>query len=303
MTTVARSWLYVPGHRPDRVAKALAAGADAVVVDLEDAVPAAEKDRARDLTVALLTGRANAVGTAGPAVWVRVNAAGTGTGRRDAAALAGLPADGLRVPRAEDPEAVRQLADETGKPLQLLLESARGLAQAQELACCHELVVGIALGEADLAADLLVDRDEGLTWARGAVVVAARAAGLASPVQSVFTDVTDVEGLRASCRAGRVTGFFGRSVIHPRQIPVVHEEYTPSAEEISRAEGIVRVAAAAAERGEVAALGPDGRFVDPAVVARARVVLDRAVPDRSPTSPAAGPASGQSIVRSPGDSA
>lgn len=303
MTTVARSWLYVPGHRPERVAKALAAGADAVVVDLEDAVPAAEKDRARDLTVALLTERAAAPRTPGPAVWVRVNPAGTETGRRDAAALAGLPADGLRVPRAEDPETVRQLAEETGKPLQLLLESARGLSRAHELASCHELVVGIALGEADLAADLLVDRDEGLTWARGAVVVAARAAGLASPVQSVFTDVGDVEGLRASCRAGRATGFFGRSVVHPRQIQVVHEEYTPSVEEIQAAEGIVRIAAEAAERGEVAALGPDGRFVDPAVVARAHVVLDRAVPDRAPTSPTAVPATGQSIVRSPGDSA
>jgi citrate lyase subunit beta/citryl-CoA lyase len=128
--------------------------------------------------------------------------------------------------------------------------------------------------------------------------VAARAAGLASPVQSVWTDVGDPEGLRASCRAGRATGFFGRSVIHPAQIDVVHEEYTPSAHEIHRAQDIVRIAMEAAERGEVSALGPDGRFVDPAVVARARVVLDRAS-----TSPPAVPARGRSIVRPPGDSA
>ena len=298
MTTVPRSWLYVPGHRSDRVAKALAAGADAVVIDLEDAVPAARKEEARDLTVGLLSERAAAADGSGPAVWVRINGLATAHGQDDAAALAGVPADGLRVPRAEEPDAVRRLADGTGKPLQLLLESARGLWRAHELAGCHERVVGIALGEADLAADLLVDRDEGLTWARGAVIVAARAAGLNSPVQSVWTDVGDEEGLRASCRTGRATGFFGRSVIHPRQIDVVHEEYTPSADEIHRAEGIVRIAAEAAERGEVAALGPDGRFVDPAVVARAHVVLDRA-----PSSPPAVPATGQSIVRSTGDSA
>jgi citrate lyase subunit beta / citryl-CoA lyase len=298
MTAVPRSWLYVPGHRPERVAKALAAGADAVVIDLEDAVPAARKDAARELTVALLAERASAAGPAGPAVWVRINPPGTDAGRRDVAALAGVPADGLRIPRAEEPDAVREVADRTGRPLQLLLESARGLWRAYELATAHEQVVGLGLGEADLAADLLVNGDEGLAWARGAVVVAARAAGLASPVQSVWTDVDDTDGLRASCRAGRKAGFFGRSVIHPRQIDVVHEEYTPSAEEIRGAEEIAHIAAESAERGEVAALGPDGRFVDPAVVARARVVLDRA---RTPKAPS--PRRGAAPSDPPGETA
>jgi citrate lyase subunit beta/citryl-CoA lyase len=280
------------------VAKALVAGADAVVVDLEDAVPAAAKDRARDLTVELLAERAAGHGASATPVWVRINAPGTELGRRDAAALAGVPVDGVRVPRAEDPAVVRELGRQLGTPLQLVLESARGLWRALELATSSDRVVGIGLGEADLAADLLVDRDEGLTWARGAVVVAARAAGLTSPIQSVWTDVGDPDGLRASCRAGRAAGFFGRSVIHPRQIAVVHEEYTPSAEELERAEAIVRVAAEAAERGEVAALGPDGRFVDPAVVARAQVVLDRA-----PTSLTADPAREQRTVPSSGEPA
>lgn len=273
MSSVARSWLYVPGHRSDRVAKALVAGADAVVIDLEDAVPAERKDAARDLTVALLDDRA---ADDGLSVWVRINPPGTEAGRRDVAALAGRRLDGLRVPRVDDPEVVREVAERTGARLQLLLESARGLVRARELAEAHELVTGIGLGEADLAADLLVDRDEGLTWARGWVVVAARAAGLPSPVQSVWTDVGDPAGLRASCETGRATGFFGRSVIHPRQIDVVHDVYTPSAEEIAAAEGVVATAAEAAARGEAATLDADGRFVDPAVVARARTVLDRA---------------------------
>jgi citrate lyase subunit beta/citryl-CoA lyase len=283
VSTVPRSWLYVPGHRAERVAKALVAGADAVVIDLEDAVPADRKDAARDQTVALLDERAD---HGALQVWVRINPPGTEIGRRDVAALTGRRLDGLRIPRADDPDEVREVAERTGAPLQLLLESARGLSRARELAEAHELVAGIGLGEADLAADLLVDRDEGLTWARGAVVVAARAAGLPSPVQSVWTDVGDTDGLRVSSERGRGTGFFGRSVVHPRQIDVVHDVYTPSADEIASAEGIVATAAEAAARGEAAALSADGRFVDPAVVARARTVLDRAGPAAQRVSPA-----------------
>jgi citrate lyase subunit beta / citryl-CoA lyase len=283
VSTVPRSWLYVPGHRAERVAKALVAGADAVVIDLEDAVPADRKDAARDQTVALLDERAD---HGALQVWVRINPPGTEIGRRDVAALTGRRLDGLRIPRADDPEQVREVAERTSAPLQLLIESARGLSRARELAEAHELVAGIGLGEADLAADLLVDRDEGLTWARGAVVVVARAAGLPSPVQSVWTDVGDTDGLRVSSERGRATGFFGRSVVHPRQIDVVHDVYTPSADEIAAAEGIVATAAEAAARGEAAALSADGRFVDPAVVARARTVLDRAGPAAQRVSPA-----------------
>jgi citrate lyase subunit beta / citryl-CoA lyase len=290
VSSVPRSWLYVPGHRSDRVAKALVAGADAVVIDLEDAVPAERKDAARDLTVALLDDRA---ADDGLSVWVRINPPGTEAGRRDVAALAGRRLDGLRVPRVDDPQVVREVAERTGARLQLLLESARGLVRARELAEAHELVTGIGLGEADPAADLLVDRDEGLTWARGWVVVAARAAGLPSPVQSVWTDVGDPAGLRASCETGRATGFFGRSVIHPRQIDVVHDVYTPSAEEIAAAESVVATAAEAAARGEAAALDADGRFVDPAVVARARTVLDRAGTRAQLDPPATEPRAGE----------
>jgi citrate lyase subunit beta/citryl-CoA lyase len=95
-------------------------------------------------------------------------------------------------------------------------------------------------------------------------------------VQSVWTDVGDPDGLRTTSEHGRATGFFGRSIIHPRQIDPVHEVYTPSPEEVAAAEAVVATAAEAAARGEAAALDAQGRFVDPAVVARARTVLDRA---------------------------
>jgi citrate lyase subunit beta / citryl-CoA lyase len=269
--SIPRSWLYVPGHRPERVRKALASAADAVVIDLEDAVPVAAKDEARRCTVALLQDRP----PDSPPIWVRVNPPTEPVGRADVEALAGMPLDGLRVPRCEDPDAVHAVADQTGLPLMLLLETARGLLRASELAAAHTRVRGLGLGESDLAADLMVPSDSGLDWARGAVVAASRAAGLGSPVQSVWTHVADLDGLRASCQAGLANGFFGRSVVHPSQIEVVHEVYTPSAREVADARAVLATGAEARARGEVAALDDQGRFVDPAVEARARVVLDR----------------------------
>ncbi len=191
-----RSWLYVPGHRADRVAKALAAGADAVVVDLEDAVPPDQKQAARDTALRLA-----AEGGHDRPLWVRVNDPAGPWGEADVDALAGLSLTGLRLPRSEDPAVVREVGDRAGLPMQLLVESAAGLARAADLATAHPLVAGLGLGEADLSADLRVTGDEGLAWARGWVVVAARAAGLPSPVQSVYTDVADLAGLRAEHRA------------------------------------------------------------------------------------------------------
>lgn len=264
-----RSWLYVPGHRADRVAKALAAGADAVVVDLEDAVPPDQKQAARDTALRLA-----AEGGHDRPLWVRVNDPAGPWGEADVDALAGLSLTGLRLPRSEDPAVVREVGDRAGLPMQLLVESAAGLARAADLATAHPLVAGLGLGEADLSADLRVTGDEGLAWARGWVVVAARAAGLPSPVQSVYTDVADLAGLRASTERARATGFVGRSVVHPRQIPVVHDVFTPGLAEVAAARAVLAASAAAQERGEVAVLDADGRFVDPAVVRRARLVLD-----------------------------
>lgn len=272
MTPVPRSWLYVPGHRVERVAKALAAGADAVVVDLEDAVPAAAKQQARDIAVEV----SRLPRPSGLQLWVRVNPLSSPLGRQDVQALADCRVDGLRLPRVESPVDVAAATACTGLPLQLLLESARGLLAAAELARCSPQVAGIGLGEADLAADLVVDPREGLDWARGTVVAAARAAGLPSPVQSVWTDVADLDGLRYSSLRGAATGFYGRSVVHPRQIAVVHEAFTPTTDMVAAATAVVAAAREAAGGGEAATLDAAGRFVDPAVLRRAELVLARA---------------------------
>lgn len=272
MTTQPRSWLYVPGHRVDRLDKAVVAGADAVVVDLEDAVPTEQKSAARAGAVDLLRRNAGA----DRLIWVRVNAPGSVEWAADLAALAGTSAAGLRVPKAVDPELVRETAARSGLALQLVIESARGLQAVDELATADPAVRGVGLGETDLAADLRVEED-GLDWARGRVVLACRAAGLPSPVQSVWTQVADLDGLAATSRRARAQGFFGRSIVHPRQIAVVHEVFTPSATEVADAEDVITRAARGRDAGESALLDEHGRFIDPAVVARARVVLDRAV--------------------------
>jgi len=261
--------LYAPGDRPGRVAKALASGADAVIVDLEDAVAAPAKDGARAATAALLR-----EATPVP-VQVRVNDVRGEAGRADLAALAGLPGvAGVRLPKVADPGAVRFAAAALpGVPLHLLLESAEGVERAFELARADPGVASIGLGEADLSAELGVADEAGLAWARSRVVVAAGAAGLPAPQQSVYPRVDDPDGLAASCRAGRALGLLGRAAIHPRQLPVIAAAYRPSAAEVARAREIEEAAAAAEETGTGALALPDGRFVDVAVVRQARRTL------------------------------
>ncbi|MEV5651429.1 CoA ester lyase [Nocardia sp. NPDC052254] len=267
-----RSWLYVPGHRHDRIGKALDSGADAVVIDLEDAVPVTAKDRA--LENALDTLR---TAPPGRRIWLRLNVVGSEWLDNELAALASAsvaPA-GVRLPKADEPESVSAVADQLSCDVHAIIESAAGLLAAPRIAQCHRRITGIALGEADLAADMRV-QPSGLAWARGWIVAAARAAGLNSPVQSVWTAVDDLEGLADSSRAGLAQGFFGRSVVHPKQIDIVHDAYTPSADAQRTARQIIDRAAESVAAGESAVLDDDGRFIDPAVVANARLVLDRA---------------------------
>ncbi|MEU7408088.1 CoA ester lyase [Streptomyces sp. NPDC042638] len=267
MTRHPLTWLYVPGDRPHVVAKALAAGADVVVIDLEDAVAPDRKERARAATAELLDEPQPVP------VHVRVNALDGPWAAADLAALAGRPGlSGLRLPKVMGPEQVRQVAVATPVPLYALLESALGIEHAYAIATAHPALRGISLGEADLRADLGVRADAGLDWPRSRVVVAARAAGLAPPPQSVHPDIRDLDGLAASCARGRALGFLGRAAIHPRQLPVIERAYLPTPAEIEHAETITT--AAAADQGAQAL--PDGRFIDAAVVAMARRTLSLA---------------------------
>jgi len=259
------------------VSKALASGADVVVVDLEDAVAPDRKEYARTATAERLTDPQPVP------VHVRINALDGPLAAPDLAALEGLPGiSGLRLPKVTAPRDVVRVATRTpastgaGLPLHALLETALGIEHAFAIATAHPALRGIALGEADLRADLGVRDDTGLDWCRSRVVVAARAAGLAPPPQSVHPDISDLDTLAASCAHGRALGFLGRAAIHPRQLPVIERAYLPTPEEIEEAEQIVK--AAATDEGAQAL--PDGRFIDAAVVSAARRTLSLADRDR-----------------------
>ncbi|MFJ8589993.1 HpcH/HpaI aldolase/citrate lyase family protein [Streptomyces sp. NPDC093598] len=268
MTAFPLTWLYAPGDRPDVVAKALTCGADVVVVDLEDAVAPGRKAYARAATADLLEDP--------PAVpvHVRVNPLDGPWGEQDIAALARAPGlSGLRLPKITSPAEVIHVARRAARAdLYALLETALAVEQAYAIAGAHPHLRGIALGEADLRADLGVRDDSGLDWPRSRVVVAARAAGLPPPSQSVHPDTRDLDALAASCAHGRALGFLGRAAIHPRQLPVIERAYLPTEAEIEQAETVIK--AAAAERGAQAL--PDGRFIDAAVVTAAQRTLSLA---------------------------
>ncbi|MEH0422488.1 HpcH/HpaI aldolase/citrate lyase family protein [Streptomyces sp. B21-083] len=273
------TWLYVPGDRPEVVSKALASGADVIVVDLEDAVAPDRKEYARTATAERLSDPQPVP------VHVRINALDGPLATRDLRAFQCLPGvSGLRLPKVTTPQQVVRVATrmsatataEAGPPLHALLETALGIEHAFAIATAHPALHGIALGEADLRADLGVRGDAGLDWCRSRVVVAARAAGLAPPPQSVHPDTRDLDTLAASCAHGRALGFLGRAAIHPRQLPVIERAYLPTPEEVADAEQIVK--AAATDEGAQAL--PDGRFIDAAVVAAARRILSLADRDR-----------------------
>ncbi|MFZ4297118.1 HpcH/HpaI aldolase/citrate lyase family protein [Streptomyces cinereoruber] len=251
------TWLYAPGDRPEVVRKALVSGADVVIVDLEDAVAPDRKAYALEATADLLA-------DVHPVpVHVRVHTP------LDIPVLTPLPGlCGLRVPKVTHATDIHRVAGlAPGLPLYPLLESALAVENAYAVASAHPAVRGIALGEADLRSDLGVREDAGLDWSRGRLVVAARAAALPPPAQSVHPHVRDLEGLAADCARGRAMGFLGRAAIHPRQLPVIERAYLPTPEEVEEAREIV------AATGQGALALPDGRFVDAAVVEGAHRVL------------------------------
>lgn len=258
--------LYVPADRPDRIAKALASGADGVVVDLEDAVAPSRKASARDGLRSVLEGL-----RPGVTVQVRVNAVGTPWHEQDLAAVAGLPV-GVRIPKAESAEAIAAVAARVpGHELHPLIESALGVERAFEVASAPQ-VATLGLGETDLKADLGAT-DAGLGWVRGRIVNAARAAGLPAPLMSAFTHVTDLAGLADSCREGRALGFRGRSAIHPNQLTTIREAFLPTADEVARARLVLERLEGAIRSGRGALQLPDGTFIDLAMGEQARETL------------------------------
>ncbi|MGC8513288.1 MAG: HpcH/HpaI aldolase/citrate lyase family protein [Acidimicrobiales bacterium] len=265
-----RSYLYVPGVDEHRITKALESPADAIVIDLEDAVTLDRKSQARRMA-------GDVISTPhGKPVFVRINSFASGLADQDMAELHGPGLSGIRLPKTESADQVNRVAVTVGGrsrrvAVVALIESALGLERAASIAAA-EGVTALALGEADLGADLGVTSDEGLLYSRSRCVAAARASDKIA-IQSVYSDLDDLDGLAKSTLRGRQLGFTGRSAVHPTQVNVINDVLTPTDEERHWAEEIIGAYQRSVELGSGVAVTANGRFIDEAVVRSARTVL------------------------------
>lgn len=276
----ARTALFVPGDRPERFAKAIAADPGLVILDLEDAVATEAKESARAVVLEAVHGSRQT----GLRAVVRVNPVGTPTHEDEVGAL--LASDvagdggllGIMVPKAEDPAVLASLAQRTagaGIGLIALIESAAGALESVPLAAV-EGVTRLAFGAVDYCLD--IDADPGLEAVldhpRTALVLASRAAGLPAPLDTPSTAIRDLESVERSARRGRAFGMGGKLCIHPAQIPVVETAFTPTEQEIRWAHQVLSAEGGAAQ--------VDGTMVDRPVLDRARRILATAPSSAEP---------------------
>ena len=263
---LVRSWLFAPGHNERILGKVFDAGADAVLLDLEDGVGPEFKEQARRQVVEVLSNH--------PA-WVRINQPGSPAAELDMVAIGGLAA-GIRIPKTDSPAHVawvRERLSGLAVPLTASIESALGALDARAIAS-QPGVVSLAFGNVDFGADIGVDPSDltATAYARSILVLASRAAGIQPPSDGVYTRYSDDDGLREACLAARRLGFAGKSAIHPRQVALINECFSPSPAELEWAQGVV--AAYEASRGAATGIG-DGEMVDVPVYERALRLLGR----------------------------
>jgi citrate lyase beta subunit len=269
-----RSLLFVPGTRPDRFEKALAAGADAVIFDLEDAVEASRKADARRMVAEFLT--AAAPGGPRPQRFLRVNPSQSHWFDDDLELVRSLEGiDAVVLSKCESREGVSALAAAAiTRQVLPLLETARGVLNAAAIAAAEPTIPALIFGAEDLTAEMgiprTIDGDE-LIFPRSQVALAAASVG-ADAIDAVIVDIAALDDLRRDARRARALGFSGKMAIHPAQVPVINEVFTPSADEIARARQVIAVFEAAAAKGE-GVVRLDDRMVDRPVVESARRLL------------------------------
>ncbi|HKI14301.1 MAG TPA: CoA ester lyase [Roseiarcus sp.] len=263
-------FLFVPADRPDRWAKAFAAGADAVILDLEDGVAASAKPGARR---ALREGR-DAIDAAPCPILVRVNARSSDDYSLDLDAVRDLGLAGVMLAKAETAADVEATSAATGAPVVALIETARGLAAARLIAAA---CARIAFGSIDFAADLgTAHTPAALASARSELVLASRLADRPAPIDGVTTSIKDPDLVRADAAHACELGFSGKLLIHPAQIAPAMDGFRPSDDDVAWAERILSA------RGALGAAAVDGAMVDAPVFLRAEQILRRAARFRLP---------------------
>ncbi|TFV92664.1 CoA ester lyase [Oxalobacteraceae bacterium OM1] len=268
--TIARTYLFVPGNRPERFDTACAAGADAVIVDLEDAVPPVEKEQARAAVAAWLT--------PDKSVLLRINGAGSAWFQDDLA-LCGLPGvAGIVLPKAERADDIALLQERGARTVLPLIETALGMWQVHTVASAPG-VQRLLFGSIDFQLDTgITGEGEELLAFRSQLVLVSRVAGLQPPVDGVSVALDDPDQLTRDTQRARRLGFGGKLCIHPRQLEAVSRCFQPTDEEIAWARRVTQAAAAAAG----AAVALDGKMIDRPVIRKAEEILQEAA-RRSPS--------------------
>ncbi|MCB1478853.1 MAG: CoA ester lyase [Rhodobiaceae bacterium] len=286
-----RSMLFVPGDSPRKMEKALGSGADALIIDLEDSVAPAAKDAARETAAAFLEEQVNEAGR--PALLVRVNALDTGLTQADIDAIVRTRPDGLFLPKAEGGATVQELhvmmsvaeahagiEDGATGIYAIATETARGIFTLGTYAHASPRLKGLTWGAEDLSADIGAETNrvpghgatEPFRIARSMLLFAAAYAGVAA-IDTVHVDFRDLDDLRNECEEARRDGFTAKMAIHPAQVPVINEVFTPSAAEVENAKTVV--AAFSANTG-VGVVAIDGKMYDRPHLRRAERILARA---------------------------
>lgn len=283
-----RTALFVPGNRPDRAEKALGLDADAVILDLEDAVPIAEKESTRPLIRDLLDGHP------GKRMYVRVNGLSTPYCKEDLETVVCSNLTGILLPKVELPEDIfnlDKLLTDAGKKAGLepgalevliLCESAKGLEEIYNIVSAkpaHHRVSIVAFGAADYTLDLgisLTREGQEIEYPRRRIPVACRAADIMPPLDTPWgVDLKDIDGLIEDAKKAKAYGFQGKLIIHPNQIQPCHDVFTPTKEEIAHAKEVI-AAFEEAEREGKAAIQLEGKFIDYPIVAQSRRIYDLA---------------------------
>jgi citrate lyase beta subunit len=281
-----RSFLFVPGSEERKLAKAPSLGADAVILDLEDGVAPAHKATARTLVRGFLPAQ-NGRGIE----WlIRLNGVSTSYFEADLEEAIGAGPAALVIPKVDSAEVLQcvdarltELERASSRPvgglkLFALIESARGILNAPQIAAATPRLLGLMLGHVDLSADLGISAGragDGIVYhARCQLVLAARAAGV-DAVDTIYLNIRDAEGLRAEAAQAAALGFTGKLAIHPGQLPIIHEAFTPSVERRQRAERILEVWRQAEAEGR-GVLALDGELIERPVVEAERRILERA---------------------------
>ncbi len=273
-----RSYLFVPGDDARKVAKALASEADAVILDLEDSVGPDRKEDARRLAAETLGQQA---APRHPKLFVRINALSTGFAKADLQAVMPHGPDGIVLPKAEGPrdiDTLKMLAGRAVPVLAIATETARSLFRMGDYAEAAPPLMAIAWGIEDLSADIgasamrLPDKrlTEPANFVRSLCLFAAKAAGVEA-IDTVYTDIRDIDALEAECAIAARDGFTGKLAIHPAQVPVINRAFTPTTEAIAHARKIVE----AFENQSVGVLSIDGQMVDRPHLERAKRLLAR----------------------------